>query len=84
MIPHSENDSSVFEANVLIVHFTLWSTMSGTLPLKETCLQCCFCTSHDLKKRKKKKKNEEWLMWRNPLLEELLLLYLGLIGAAVA
>lgn len=31
MIPHSENDSTVFEANVLIVHFTLWSSMSGTL-----------------------------------------------------
>lgn len=31
MIPHSENDSAVFEANVLIVHFTLRSSMSGTL-----------------------------------------------------
>ena len=31
MIPHSENDSSVFEANVLIVHFTLRSSVSGTL-----------------------------------------------------
>lgn len=30
MIPHSENDSAVFEANVLIVHFTLQSRMSGT------------------------------------------------------
>lgn len=31
MIPHSENDSSVFEANVLTVHFTLWSSMRGIL-----------------------------------------------------
>lgn len=31
MIPHSENDSTVFEANVLIVHFTLWNSGSGTL-----------------------------------------------------
>lgn len=31
MIPHSENDSTVFEANVLIVHFTLRSSMSATL-----------------------------------------------------
>lgn len=78
MIPHSENDSSVFEANVLIVHFTSRSSMSGTLHQRRHACSAVFAQMIVKKKA----------LWRvsdlrNPVLEELLL-YFSLIGAAVA
>lgn len=78
MIPHSENDSTVFEANVLIVHFTLWNSMSGRLHQGRHACSAVF--AHLVVKKK-----ALWRMTdlRNPLLEELLL-YLSLIGAVVA
>lgn len=58
MIPHSENDSSVFEANVLIVHFTLRSSMSGTLHQRRHACSAVFAQVII-----KKKHYEEWLTW---------------------
>lgn len=77
MIPHSENDSTVFEANVLIVHFTLRSSMSATLHQRRHAYSAVFAQVVE--------KKALWRMTdlKNPLLEELLL-YLSLIGAVVA
>ena len=79
MIPHSENDSAVFEANVLIVHFTLRSSMSGTLHQRRHACGAVFAQLVV----KKKKALRRMTDLRNPLLEELLS-YLSLIGAVVA
>lgn len=62
MIPHSENDSTVFEANVLIVHFTLWSSMSGRLHQGRHACSAVFAQLV-VKGEKKKKHYKEWLTW---------------------
>lgn len=56
MIPHSENDSSVFEANVLIVHFSWWSSVSRTLRRKENMLAVLFFFNAQAAIREKGKK----------------------------
>lgn len=51
MIPHSENDSAVFEANVLIVHFTLWSSVSATLHHRRHAYSAVFAQVEAEKKK---------------------------------
>lgn len=62
MIPHSENDRTVFEVNVLIVHFTSHSSTSGTLHQRRHACSAVF--------EQLEKKEALWrVTLRNPVLE---------------
>lgn len=56
MIPLSENDSTVFEVNVLIVHFSFWCRTSGTLHQRWHAYSTVFA---QLPLKIKKKENEK-------------------------
>lgn len=70
MIPHSENDSSVFEANVLIVHFSWWSSVSSTLRRKENMLAVLFFNAQAAIREKGKKASLRMTDLEEPTVQE--------------